>query len=138
MTFNRPPEAGFTGEDPTPTTSQLSESELHQLMASNPMVQQALQMGLDSSRIKMAIKRRHREKGVFFKSLNQLIDSAFAEHIEQEDRHGVESQEASGGADECGIRSSTGRIETTSSSIETGNLVTKASEASYIYVNVTI
>ena len=76
-----------------PPAQPLTEPALQQLMSSSELVQQALQMGIDCARLKMAIKRRHAETGAAFgfKSVNQLIDAAFAEQLEQEYRLGVEN-----------------------------------------------
>ena len=60
---------------------------------SSQLVIQALHVGMDSCRVKMALKRRFRQKGKNFKNLNQLIDACLDQQLEQEDRHRVENGE---------------------------------------------
>ena len=66
------------------------ETRLRRLMSS-AVVQQALALGLDHSRVKMALRRRLRTAGTPFETSRQLIDAAFAFQNEQEERAGVEN-----------------------------------------------
>ena len=111
----------------------LSEQEVSRLMSS-PLAEQALALGIDAARIKMAFIRRHRETGSAggFKHLNSLIDAAFAEQIGQEDRHEVETNDTNrspfnqqqqnddvGGRDVVGQSTSSGSTTTLSAAAET-------------------
>ena len=64
------------------------------------IVQGALSMGIDSSRIKMALRSRMselakagRDASTPFKSTNELVDYAFGVHREQEERASIENNE---------------------------------------------
>ncbi len=85
-------EAGGSGT--TSRRRELDEAELRRIMSS-PLVEQALALGIDAARIKMAMKRHFRETGAVFQSVNDLVNASFAEQRSQEDRHGVENNASS-------------------------------------------
>lgn len=77
-----------------PSRVPVREEDIQRQMSSE-IVQQALAMGIEASRIKMAVRKRLQDtNGHMFKSCNELVDAAFRVHREQEDRHEVETNES--------------------------------------------
>ncbi len=75
---------------PAPSEAETEEERLRQLMTS-PVARQALALGLDASRVKMALRQRLRTVGSPFQTARELVDAAFGVHREQEDRAGTEN-----------------------------------------------
>jgi hypothetical protein len=69
----------------------VTDEEVKNLMTS-PVAQQVLSMGVDQSRIKMALRKQLQEKGTNFTSANQLAMAAMGAHAEQEDRVHTENR----------------------------------------------
>jgi len=92
--LERPPEtrAGVPAVRTTHDRPPVSEEEVRAMM-SDAVVHQALSMGIDASRIKMAIKRRLETAGTGFETAQQLINAAFSVQREQEDRTRVENSQ---------------------------------------------
>jgi len=87
---DRPPErvAGGGGQPVT-------EEEVRRAM-SQAIVRQVLSMGIDASRVKMAIKHQLESSGVAFESAEHLITAAFGVQREQERRSRLENLHPSG------------------------------------------
>ena len=63
-------------------------------MSTSQSVSEALALGLDASRVKMALRRRYREHGRAFDTTQELVSAAFTVQLEQEERAGVENSES--------------------------------------------
>jgi len=61
--------------------SAVSEVELHKMMSS-PLVHQVLAMGVDSTRVKKALKQRIQETGSGFKFVNELVEATILQAAE--------------------------------------------------------
>jgi len=88
----RPPEkvaAGGSGG------RQVTEEEVRRVM-SQAIVRQVLSMGIDASRVKMAIKNQLESSGNAFESAEHLINAAFSVQREQERRSRLENLSPSG------------------------------------------
>merc|ERR1719187_3225870 len=94
--LERPPESR-TGVPVLKTTHDkpvraVTEEEVRAMM-SQAVVHQVLSMGIDASRVKMAIKRRLETTGAGFESAEHLINAAFSVQREQEDRMRTENNQ---------------------------------------------
>lgn len=74
---------------------EVTESEVRAVM-SEAIVRQVLSMGIDASRVKMAIKRQLEHHGAGFDTPEHLISAAFSVHREQERRVINENRNPSG------------------------------------------
>jgi len=93
---------------------QVTEEEVRRAM-SQAIVRQVLSMGIDASRVKMAIKNQLESSGNAFESAEHLINAAFSVQREQERRSRLENLNPSGatltGLGEGEGRSSSERME---------------------------
>eukprot|EP00095_Tigriopus_kingsejongensis_P005266 maker-scaffold464_size163657-snap-gene-0.31 protein:Tk05266 transcript:maker-scaffold464_size163657-snap-gene-0.31-mRNA-1 annotation:"apoptosis 2 inhibitor" len=80
----KPPESMPKPSTSSDRISSISEEDLKRHMRS-PIVQEVLAMGIDLSRIKVAVKNRVRRLGSNFEHVDELVDAAFGVHREQED-----------------------------------------------------
>ena len=72
----------------------LSDSDLTRAMLSAP-VQQALALGIDASRVHMALRHRHRQTGAAsFSTVNEVVQAAFGVQHNQERRVSAENSES--------------------------------------------
>merc|ERR1719500_1968348 len=100
-----------------PSQSRVLRAEDIPAVMSSALVHQALSMGVDASRVKMALQRRVLQSLPMYANVNQLLDAAFREHREQEERVTVENNEtpsAFGGGG--GARTSTYATSTSTAS----------------------
>merc|ERR1719422_2139642 len=74
---------------------QVTEEEVRRVM-SQAIVRQVLSMGIDASRVKMAIKNQLESSGNAFESAEHLINAAFSVQREQERRSRLENLSPSG------------------------------------------
>merc|ERR1711994_950432 len=74
---------------------QVTEEEVRRVM-SQAIVRQVLSMGIDASRVKMAIKNQLESSGNAFESAEHLIHGAFSVQREQERRSRLENLSPSG------------------------------------------
>merc|ERR1712037_86076 len=74
---------------------QVTEEEVRRAM-SQAIVRQVLSMGIDASRVKMAIKNQLESSGNAFESAEHLINAAFSVQREQERRSRLENLNPSG------------------------------------------
>jgi len=88
----RPPEKVGLGEQ---GSRQVTEEEVRRAMG-QAIVRQVLSMGIDASRVKMAIKNQLEASGNPFSSAEQLITAAFGVQREQERRSNRENLNPSG------------------------------------------
>ena len=88
----RPPEGG---EELSPGPRSVSEDEVRRAM-SQAIVKQVLSMGIDASRVKMAIKKRLENSGNAFDTTESLISAAFSVQRNQERRSHNENLNPSG------------------------------------------
>merc|ERR1719242_2812867 len=88
----RPPEKVVTGGN---VGRQGTEEEVRRAM-SQAIVRQVLSMGIDASRVKMAIKNQLESSGNAFESAEHLINAAFSVQREQERRSRLENLNPSG------------------------------------------
>ena len=88
----RPPEGG---EELSPGPRSVSEDEVRRAM-SQAIVKQVLSMGIDASRVKMAIKKRLENSGNAFDTTESLITAAFSVQRNQERRSHNENLNPSG------------------------------------------
>merc|ERR1712037_874570 len=88
----RPPEKVVTGGN---GGRQVTEEEVRRAM-SQAIVRQVLSMGIDASRVKMAIKNQLESSGNAFESAEHLINAAFSVQREQERRSRLENLNPSG------------------------------------------
>merc|ERR1719259_934514 len=90
--MERPPEkAGLSFDKPRP----VSEEDIRKAM-SQAIVRQVLSMGIDHSRVKMAIKKQLESSGNPFDTAESLISAAFSVQRNQERRSHNENQNPSG------------------------------------------
>merc|ERR1719322_2022271 len=90
--LERPPEkAGISFDKPRPVT----EEDIRRAM-SQAIVRQVLSMGIDHSRVKMAIKKQLENSGNPFDTAESLISAAFSVQRNQERRSHNENQNPSG------------------------------------------
>merc|ERR1712212_369152 len=88
----RPPEKVVAGGN---VGRQVTEEEVRRAM-SQAIVRQVLSMGIDASRVKMAIKNQLESSGNAFESAEHLINAAFSVQREQERRSRLENLNPSG------------------------------------------
>ena len=88
----RPPEGG---EELSPGPRSVSEDEVRRAM-SQAIVKQVLSMGIDASRVKMAIKKRLENSGNALDTTESLISAAFSVQRNQERRSHNENLNPSG------------------------------------------
>lgn len=89
----KPPEKNIPMSNSGPRS--VTEDEIRQAM-SQAIVKQVLSMGIDASRVKMAIKRRLESSGNPFETTDSLISAAFAVQKAQEMRQNHENANPSG------------------------------------------
>lgn len=112
----RPPEKVVTGGN---GGRQVTEEEVRRAM-SQAIVRQVLSMGIDASRVKMAIKNQLESSGNAFESAEHLINAAFSVQREQERRSRLENLNPSG-ATLTGLGEGEGRSR--SERVELANLL---------------
>jgi len=88
----RPPEKVAAGGN---VGRQVTEEEVRRAM-SQAIVRQVLSMGIDASRVKMAIKNQLESSGNAFESAEHLINAAFSVQREQQRRSRLENLNPSG------------------------------------------
>jgi len=87
------PQQAAPQQQQQPSQSRVLRAEDIPAVMSSALVHQALSMGVDASRVKMALQRRVLQSLPMYANVNQLLDAAFREHREQEERVTVENNE---------------------------------------------
>jgi len=87
------PQQAAPQQQQQPSQSRVLRAEDIPAVMSSALVHQALSMGVDASRVKMALQRRVLQSRPMYANVNELLDAAFREQREQEERVTVENNE---------------------------------------------